>query len=157
SEVDKVQVPDAFVAQLDQLVDAYLKVKAALTQDDLQTASSVASGLKEALSNIDMSLIKDDQQMEIWMTHLSALKKQIEAVEQAEGREEFRKKFAVLSGALAETLTTFGAERPLYIQFCPMARGKEGAYWVSEQEKIINPYMGQKMPGCGEVKKELEP
>ncbi|HET6527342.1 MAG TPA: efflux RND transporter periplasmic adaptor subunit [Balneolaceae bacterium] len=157
TNIDKVQVPDAFKEQLDEVVDAYLEVKNALTKDDLQTASLAANGLKEVLSDIDMNLIKDDQQMKIWMTHLDALKKHIEAVEQAEGLEEFRKQFALLSGALAETLTTFGVERPLYVQFCPMALEGEGAYWVSAQEQITNPYLGQMMPECGEVKKQIKP
>ena len=30
----------------------------------------------------------------------------------------------------------------LYYQFCPMANDGQGAYWVSEREKISNPYMG---------------
>lgn len=158
SEVDKTQVPNAFIRQLDKFVDAYMKVKNALAQDDLQTASSAVSGLREALSAVDMNLIKDDRQMEeVWMAGLNALKKHIEALEQAEGLEEFRNRFALLSGTLAETLTTFGVERKLFVQFCPMALNGEGAFWVSDQKQIVNPYLGQKMPDCGETKKVIEP
>ncbi len=148
TQVDKTQVPDAFVKQLDKLVDAYLLVKDALTQDDLQAASSAVNGLKEALSDIDMNLIKDDQQMEVWMTHLSALKKHIEAAEQAKDLGGFRDQFALLSGAIGETFSTFGVNRKLFVQFCPM----EDAYWLSEEEEIINPYMEEEMRGCGETK-----
>lgn len=63
-----MRVPDAFREQLDRLVDAYLAVKEALAGDDLQAASSEADNLNKALSGIDMDLIKDDKQMQAWMT-----------------------------------------------------------------------------------------
>jgi len=157
TETDTATVPDVFIQQLDKLVNVYLQVKNALPRDDLQGAELHVNALKEALSAVDMNSIKDDHQMEVWMTHLAALKKHIEALEQTEGLEEFRKQFALLSTALTETLTTFGVERPLYVQFCPMARSGKGATWLSAQKKIANPYLGQKMPGCGETKKIIEP
>lgn len=156
-EADKAQVSDVFKEQLDRFVNAYLPIKDALTKDDLQVAASGVNNLNEALSGIDMNLIENDKQMQAWMTRQEALKKHIDAVEQAEDLDEFRRQFALLSEALAETLTTFGVERLLYVQYCPMARDGEGAYWVSSQEEIVNPYMGQSMPECGETQKSFSP
>ena len=31
-----------------------------------------------------------------------------------------------------------------------------GAYWLSKQEKVINPYFGEAMLTCGEVKQVIE-
>lgn len=156
-EVDKMQLPDAFEKQLDHFVDAYLPVKDALSQDDLQTASSGINDLVEALAGIDTSLIEDDEQMQAWMTRQEALEKHIEAAEQTKDLPGFHKQFALLSRALGETLTSFGVERPLYLHYCPMARSGEGAHWISDQKEISNPYLGQAMPGCGETKKEINP
>jgi hypothetical protein len=36
-----------------------------------------------------------------------------------------------------------------------MAFARKGAYWISESETIQNPYMGAKMPTCGEIKEDL--
>jgi len=36
-----------------------------------------------------------------------------------------------------------------------MAFDKKGAYWISENREIQNPYFGDKMPKCGEIKEEL--
>jgi hypothetical protein len=36
-----------------------------------------------------------------------------------------------------------------------MANNDKGAYWLSQIKEIQNPYMGQKMPNCGEIKKVL--
>lgn len=148
-------VPDAFRKQLDRLADPYLGAKDALTNGNLQSASSAMTRFKEVLSHIDMNLIKDNEQMQAWMTRQQALRKHTEAVLQTGQLDAFRKQFALLSEALVKTFTMFGIERELFVQFCPMARDGEGAYWVSSQSAIVNPYMEEKMPGCGEITEEL--
>lgn len=40
----------------------------------------------------------------------------------------------------------------LYRQHCPMADSNQGADWLSREEEIINPYFGEDMLSCGEVK-----
>jgi Cu(I)/Ag(I) efflux system membrane fusion protein len=44
----------------------------------------------------------------------------------------------------------------LFVQFCPMADHNKCAYWLSKEEKVINPYFGDAMPTCGEVKQIIE-
>ena len=41
-------------------------------------------------------------------------------------------------------------------EFCPMADNNNGAYWLSKEEKVINPYFGSAMLTCGEVKQVIE-
>jgi len=36
-----------------------------------------------------------------------------------------------------------------------MAFDGKGAYWNSDSKTVQNPYLGGKMPICGEVKEEL--
>lgn len=40
----------------------------------------------------------------------------------------------------------------IYVQYCPMANEGEGGYWLSSEEEIMNPYYGDEMLKCGEVK-----
>jgi hypothetical protein len=40
----------------------------------------------------------------------------------------------------------------LYVQFCPMANSGRGGYWIASHEEIRNPYYGDEMLHCGEVK-----
>ena len=42
--------------------------------------------------------------------------------------------------------------QPVYYQYCPMKK----AYWLSKEEKVINPYFGSAMLTCGEVKQVIE-
>ena len=44
----------------------------------------------------------------------------------------------------------------LYVDFCPMALNDKGAYWLNASKEIRNPYMGQKMLTCGEVKETIK-
>lgn len=46
-------------------------------------------------------------------------------------------------------------EGMVYYQFCPMAFGDTGAYWLSSEKKIANPYFGDKMLRCGSTKETL--
>jgi hypothetical protein len=36
-----------------------------------------------------------------------------------------------------------------------MYNNNKGASWLSETKEIKNPYLGKKMPDCGEVKEEI--
>ncbi|MCK5706403.1 MAG: efflux RND transporter periplasmic adaptor subunit [Candidatus Aureabacteria bacterium] len=42
----------------------------------------------------------------------------------------------------------------LYLIFCPMAFDGKEAYWLSNEQEIKNPYYGDAMPSCGEIKNE---
>ena len=37
-----------------------------------------------------------------------------------------------------------------------MADNDNGAYWLSKEEKVINPYFGDAMLKCGSVKQVIE-
>ena len=43
----------------------------------------------------------------------------------------------------------------IYQQFCPMAFNDKGAYWLSDDNEIKNPYFGKKMLECGEITDSL--
>jgi len=43
----------------------------------------------------------------------------------------------------------------IYKDFCPMALDG-GAYWLSSEKNILNPYYGDKMLKCGTVKEVLQ-
>lgn len=44
----------------------------------------------------------------------------------------------------------------LYVEYCPMALNDKGASWLSNQKEIKNPYFGESMLTCGEVKETLK-
>jgi hypothetical protein len=44
----------------------------------------------------------------------------------------------------------------LYVDYCPMALNDKGASWISPNKEIKNPYFGEKMMTCGEVKETIK-
>lgn len=46
-------------------------------------------------------------------------------------------------------------EGSLYVQFCPMANSRKGGYWIASAKEIRNPYYGENMLHCGEVRDSI--
>lgn len=44
----------------------------------------------------------------------------------------------------------------MFVQYCPMANEGEGGYWLASETEIRNPYYGDEMLNCGEVKETIE-
>lgn len=44
---------------------------------------------------------------------------------------------------------------PIYVDFCPMADGGKGGYWLSSNKPIENPYFPEHMKECGSVKEQI--
>jgi Cu(I)/Ag(I) efflux system membrane fusion protein len=58
---------------------------------------------------------------------------------------------------LFKKVKAFGLDgKTVYYQFCPMANNDQGAYWLSTEESIRNPYYGDMMLECGEVREVIE-
>ena len=62
-----------------------------------------------------------------------------------------RKAFSILSNEMA-TLVKGGklSMGILYLEYCPMANNYAGAYWLSNEKEIKNPYFGYKMLKSGD-------
>ena len=68
-----------------------------------------------------------------------------------------RKSFQVISDNLYDLVRTVRFDKKIiYHQFCPMAFNDQGAYWLSPNKDIKNPYFGKKMLTCGEVKDSVD-
>ena len=59
--------------------------------------------------------------------------------------------FSEFIGASEAYFTDALSGGTLYKQYCPMAFGNKGGYWLSDVAEIRNPYFGDKMLTCGTV------
>jgi membrane fusion protein, copper/silver efflux system len=147
-----MEVPQAFRKQITAVASAYLDVKNALVNDDAETTRKEAWKITGTLGKVDMGLLEGDAH-----NHWMALQKQLEEaakmISETRDIEKQREHFNTLSQAILETTESFGLEiDKTYRLFCPMAFNDEGAYWLSESNEILNPYFGDMMLRCGEVK-----
>lgn len=150
-----IAVPDKFTEQLTDFVYQYLELNKSLVQSDFKLTQSNAKKLETSLNKIDMKLL-DEEAHNAWMEQFSNLKKHIGLLQIAKDIEKQREIFSDLSNQMIEIAETFGLKiETVYVAYCPMALDDKGAFWLSEKEEINNPYFGDKMLRCGEVKKKI--
>ena len=148
-----------FNGQLVAVIDGYLEIKNSLVEDDATGASDSAGPTLAALAQVDMDLLHSDAQHTAWMQVAKPIKTGLEGIRAAKEIERQRALFAALGNQLLHAVKSLGVdlgkERNLYVEFCPMALDNAGAFWLSEQKEILNPYFSQAMLSCGEVKETL--
>ncbi len=123
------------------ILSAYYALKDAFVKTDEKQVKSMAQHL--------ISVIKAEGK--------SALISATEAVSSSENMEGQRKAFEKLSEAVYDMAKESGfGETTIYKQYCPMAFGNKGAFWLSDSEEIMNPYFGDKMLRCGKVTETIK-
>jgi len=148
--------PDAFAKQLQSVLSVYLALTESLTAADSETAKKEAEKLLKALEKTDMSLLKGDAH-DYWMMQSKIIKEQGKKIAGSKNIDTQRKAFKPFSQAIINTSKSYVPNgEPLYIQFCPMADDDAGAFWLSTQKEIANPYFGDMMLRCGETKDTIQ-
>ena len=156
-EVKSLEVPEAFKTQLTAFVKAYLPIKNALVKTDAKETQKTIDPARASLARVDRKLL-EGKAHDIWMDLLKPMQGSLDKISQTSDVEEQRKHFETLSDNLIEAVEYFGVvENTLYRQYCPMAFRDKGAYWLSGEKEIRNPYFGDKMLTCGEVKDTYQP
>ena len=152
--IDKTKIDKNFKKQLGFVVSDYIELKNSLVDSDMVGAKNNAVKVKESLAKVDMLLLLGDSH-NIWMKFLKPMNKSIEVIKNSKSIEEQRKMFSVLGKNLSDAVNELGIEtlnnKPLYLEFCPMVNDNHGAYWLSFDKEIKNPYYGEQMLTCGEV------
>lgn len=155
SEVTKMSIDKSAKKALHPIYINYLKLKDALVGSNFEKAKSEAKMIKESLEAVDMTLFKGDAHNE-WMKLLSQFNSSLEHVDHWTNIENVRSSFMPLSNSLIELTKAFSPfGQTLYVEYCPMADNNNGAYWLSQEEEIKNPYFGDAMLTCGNVEEEL--
>lgn len=128
-------------AKVETAYKNYIQLKNALVASKADEAKAAAGKLKTSLASV-----KDGKNAMAEATKIS----------NATGLDEIRKTFASLSNEM-KTVVKAGqvSKGDLYLEYCPMANNNTGAYWLSNEKEIKNPYFGDKMLRCGSVKETI--
>lgn len=150
-------VPLAFQKQLGKFTNVYFELKDAFVATNAQEVEAKAKLALGKLNQINMELLKGEQHT-LWMPMYTEMKKNLQLIISTSGIAMKRHYFSLLSDKLTETIDKIGVDTgsPLYLQFCPMAFDNKGAYWISNEKQIMNPYFGDMMLHCGEVKRTFK-
>jgi len=125
------------------LLENYLEIKNALVQTDGESASKAAAELIKSIGDNPEELL---QKIRFDAQHIA----------DTENTDHQRDHFNTLSDNIYQWVkATESNDQKLYRQYCPMAFDNQGAYWLSAEKEVNNPYFGDKMLHCGSVKEEL--
>ena len=154
--IERIKVSTNFQNQLKTVFIDYINLKDALVKDDSKKVKSESKILLTNLSKVDMKLLKDNETHIHWMSLEKEIKASATSISNTSKIKEQRNHFKYLSSYLTNAIEAFGINEKVYHQFCPMADDNNGAYWLSKEEKVINPYFGDAMLTCGEVKQIID-
>jgi hypothetical protein len=146
------QVKAADNAIISPMIKAYLGMKDALVTDNSKAANAQAKAFTAAIKAVDVSKLGATQKV-AWTKYAEKLRFNGdhigESTDLAHQREHFQKLSDDMYGLIKNMKTT---DVTLYRQYCPMKK----MYWLSQSDKIANPYYGKEMDECGEVKETIK-
>ena len=153
---ERLEVSEKFQQQLNSVYNEYINLKDALVKEDSKSTSTSASTLLNNLTKVDMKLLSDNKAHSHWMSLEKEIKSSATSISETSDIKAQRDHFKHLSSHLINAVQLFGVNEKVYLEFCPMADNNKGAFWLSKEEKVINPYFGDAMLTCGEVKQIIE-
>ena len=138
---------EAASAQVDALVQPYLKLRQWLAADTYEGVPEQWAEMREAAQPL----------IESGRAQVEAQARAIaeRAAAAPDNLQEARQALQGISAALIElvrvTPPSDAVAETLYVAYCPMAE----ASWLQATQELANPYMGQKMLTCGEVQETI--
>ncbi len=150
----RVPVPDSFVFALKPVYAAYLDAQEALAADDLGGFVQAAADIKTALGFVEEAGLVGEPLAE-WRRAAARLRVEdaITSIDTARARFERMSEGVI---ALQRRFGHRGSET-WNLAHCPMAFDNKGADWLQRGTQINNPYFGDQMLRCGEVRESFPP
>ena len=158
---------EPFNTSIDNLMNSYFLMKDAFVSADIANAKKHATTFMNLLESIPLDELKKDDTLIVATAkaNLEDIKTNVQALLAQTDITMMRQDFRTISDMLYPGFfMTINYEGPaLYLQNCPMAfDGDKDANWISNSDKVINPYLGNNHPkykatmlNCGEVKDSI--
>lgn len=143
-------------ASIKSIVDHYLHIKTALTNDNGDEAASGAKAMQEAIGKLDKSLLTAEQKAAFDKDSEELAEHAEHIAKNGDKIKHQRLHFSMLSEVVYAVAKSFGAGRPLYHEHCPMYNDNKGAMWLSDAKEVKNPYYGSEMLTCGTVEEVIQ-
>jgi len=137
------------------LLNAYYSLKDALVANDTAKATAAALELAVQTEKLNIKELNGDSTGTIKQTasfYTGSIGPMVSNLAGEKTLAGKRKQFEEISDAVWSLTRTvrYDGQKVFYL-YCPMAFDNKGAYWLSSDKEIHNPYFGDKMPNCGEV------
>ena len=139
------------------LLTQYYAVKNALIADNATTTSKSATALLTEINAVKMENMSATEHA-VWMKYFDKLKTDATQISTVKNLEKQRTAFSSLSSNLWSTVKGMKIKDngAIYVDYCPMYNNNKGAYWLSKESAIKNPYYGKSMLTCGSIKETIK-
>lgn len=152
----KVEISAEAKSQLNNIANAYLKLKDALVADNSSEAKKEAVNLEKAIESVQTSSFDSDGVI-AWNSFKEQIIKDAKTISGTADITVMRNRFDELSVTVIGMVKTFSlSNENLYVLHCPMANSNKGADWLSSSSEIRNPFYGSSMLNCGELKETIQ-
>ncbi|WP_018480060.1 DUF3347 domain-containing protein [Pontibacter roseus] len=152
---DYTSVAGPVKEQITAVVDSYLKLKDNLVASDAAKVQADAKAVVAAAEKVNVSALQGEQKA-FAEEKLGEVKQSASKIAEATDLPAQRGQLELLSEATFALTKAFGpTNQKLYYQHCPMAMDNQGAYWLSSNQEIRNPYFGEQMLKCGSTEEVL--
>ena len=142
-----IEITETEQAQVDAMVASYLDLRQLLANDQLDGMSEELAEISQAAQPLTDS---GDAQVRTLAKDIAE-----RAAAQPGDLEKAREMFGTVSTAMIDLVKVVPPSdtvaETLYVAYCPMAK----ASWLQATDQLANPYMGQKMLKCGEVRETI--
>lgn len=142
------------------LLTEYYTLKESFIASDSVKATAAAAAVKTAAELLRIEEIQGDSTNTIKSTakdYMGTISSAAQALMAGKTLDDKRKQFETIADAMWQlTRTVQYSGEKVYWQYCPMAFDDKGAYWMSNEPGIRNPYFGDEMLTCGEVRDSLD-
>lgn len=146
-------LPESFTLKLNLIYDHYISMKNALVESQLEEALKYSEILYLEASDTRLSGL-DKALNSYWKDWNKVFIEDLRRAKKSKDLEALRVDFFLISNQMIQLTEDLAFQKEkVYKSYCPMARNDQGGYWLSESEQIANPYFGDAMLRCGEVKK----
>jgi Cu(I)/Ag(I) efflux system membrane fusion protein len=127
---------------LSNIMQVYLEMKDALVQSNAKLTTHKAKSLQNAFAKSGLP-----------ESSLKRLRSPLREIATSSDLSKQRTAFAIFNTAFYPiVLQAHLGGKAIYYQHCPMFNNNKGAYWLSADKEIRNPYYGDEMLSCGENK-----
>ncbi|MBU3026085.1 efflux RND transporter periplasmic adaptor subunit [Zobellia galactanivorans] len=143
--VMKMELSESMRNAFIKSIKTYLKMKDAFVDSNAKSTSVFAKATLEEVQNISESELGKMEE-----SHITKIKKMLVAISESDDIEKQRDHFVVLNQNMIPILKNIDdIKSKVFIQKCPMANNNNGAFWISADSEIRNPYYGEQMLTCG--------
>lgn len=147
----------AFDQSFENLLKAYLQLKDQLVAEKDSGIAQSTRALVLASDSLKLSELQADSNLvQTAFSYSDGISSEAQGLLGESNLLSKRRSFQMISDQLYDLIRTVQyQQKPLYRFYCSKAFEDQGAYWISDQKGLSNPYQPNLMPFCGEIKDSI--